>query len=107
MQPEESIQIEHSLAWNINAGPHRVILIFAVRHDNIQTISRTALKDHDQAFSARTRFNRAHGSASQKARHGHSTDHGESTVTKKNPTSNGHKNSSPQLPSLKFGRTEQ
>src|SRR5580658_41083 len=107
MQPEKSIQIEHRLARNINARPHRVILRLAIRHANIQTISRPARKDHDQAFSAHTRFNRAHGSASQKARHGHSTDHGESAVTKKNPTSNGHKNSSPQLPSLKFGRTEQ
>src|SRR5580700_853699 len=91
MQPEKSIKIEHSLARNIDARPHGVILRFAIRHHNIQTISRAALEDNDQPLGACTRLGRTHGSASQKARHRRRANHGKRAVAKKNSTSNGHK----------------
>ncbi len=90
MQPEESIEIKHSLARNIDAGPHRAILRFTVRHHNVQPVRRPALKNHDQPPGARTRLTRAHGRASQKARHRSRAHHGQRAIAKKNATSNGH-----------------
>ena len=95
MQPEESIEIKHSLARNIDAGPHRVILRFTVRHHNVQPIGRPALKNHDQPLGARTGLRRAHGRTSQKARHRRRPDDGQRAVAKKNATGNGHGKTAP------------
>jgi hypothetical protein len=92
MQAEEAIEIEHSLARNIDAGPHGVVLRLGVRYHDIQPIGRTPLKNHDQAPGARPRRSRAHRGASQKAWHGGGTDHGECAVTKKDATCDGHRN---------------
>ena len=95
MQPEESIQIKHGLAWNIYARPHRVILRLTVRHHNVQPVGRPALKNHDQPLGAGTRLSRAHGCTSEKAGYRRRADDGERTVAKKNPTSNGHEKAAP------------
>src|SRR5580693_5536317 len=97
MQAEEAVKIEHGLARNVDAGPHRVILRLAIRHHNIQTVGRPTLEDHHQALGARTRLSRTHCGASKKTRHGRRPDDRKRTVAKKNPTCNGHKNSSQLL----------
>src|SRR5579863_10123733 len=93
MQPEESVQIKHRLARNIDARPHRVILRLAVRDHDVQTIGRAALEDDDQAFRARARaaLRRAESGTREKAGHCCGANHGKAAVAKKNATSNGHK----------------
>src|ERR1700727_2982338 len=90
MQAEKAIEVEHCFAGNIDARPHGVILRLAVRHYNVQSIGRPALKNYDQAFSPRSCLGRTHGGASQKAWHGRGADDCERAVTKKNSTSDGH-----------------
>src|ERR1022692_837731 len=94
MQAEEAIEIEHSLAWNIDAGPHGVILRLAVRHNNVQTIGRAPLKNHYPAFGARARLSRAPCGAREKAGHRRRSDNGQSAVTKKDATRDGREDSS-------------
>ena len=90
MQPEEAIEIEHILPRNVDTWPHRIVLRFAMRYDDIQTIRRAALKDHDQAFGTYAGLSRSHGGTRQKARHRRRADDGESAVTKKNAACNCH-----------------
>ena len=89
MQSKEAVEIDHRLARNVDAGPHRVILRLGVRHDDVQSIGRTALEDHDQALGAARRFDSAESSARQKARHGRRADDGKRAVAKKYATSDG------------------
>ena len=48
MQAEEAVEIDHRIARNIDAGPHGVITLLAVRHHDIQSISRAALENDDK-----------------------------------------------------------
>src|SRR5208337_2641063 len=48
MQPEEAVEIDHLLPRNIDAGPHRVIGALGMRHNDVQAVGRTALKDDHQ-----------------------------------------------------------
>ena len=91
MQAEESVKIEHGLARNINARPHGVILLLAVRHHDVQTVSRAALKNYDQPLGADARLSRAHGGTSKEARHCCGSDDGKRAVAKKDATRNSHK----------------
>src|SRR5580700_3375745 len=94
MQAEESIEINHGLAWNVDAGPHGVILRLGVGNNNIQPVGRATLEDHDQALAACARFSRAPRGASQKTWHCGRSDDGECAVTKKNASSDRHKKNS-------------
>jgi hypothetical protein len=91
MQAKKSIEIKHGLARNINCGPHGVILLLAVWDNDVQSVGRASLKDHDQPFRAHARLSRAHGGASQKARYRRRADNGKRAVTKKDATCDGHK----------------
>src|SRR5712691_1341664 len=91
MQAEESIEIKHIFARNIDAGPHGVILRLRMRHHNVQSVSRAALEDDDQAFVARARLRHAPCGTSKKARHRRRTDDGEGAVAQKDATSKCHK----------------
>src|ERR1022692_1096372 len=91
MQPKESIKIEHSLARNVDARPHGVILRLGMRNHDVQTVGRAALEDHNQPLVARTRLSRTPCGASKKTWHRRGADDSESAVTKKDATSNGHK----------------
>src|SRR5207248_9879064 len=97
MQSEEAVQIEHRLAGNINAGPHRVILRLAVRHNNVQSIRGASLEDNDQAFGAPGSFDRAICRAGQKTWNGCGADNGKCAVAKENSTRDGHGKTSFQL----------
>ena len=91
MQAKESVKIKHSLARNVDAGPHGVILRIAVRHHNIQTVGSPTLEDHDQPLGAQARLSRAQGRTRKKTRHRSRTGNGKRTVANKNATSNSHK----------------
>jgi hypothetical protein len=58
--------------------------------DDIQSVGRSALKNHNQAFSTSTGLGRSKRGASQEAWQRSSADYGEGTVTKKNSTSDAH-----------------
>ena len=90
MQPEESIEIKHRFARNVDARPHGVILRFAIRHHDVQAVGCAALEDHDQALIAHARLS-TYGGASEKTRHRRRADDGERAVTKKDATTNCHK----------------
>src|SRR5271169_1254974 len=91
MQSEPAVEIEHRLAGNVDAGPHRVVLRLGVRDNDVQPIGGAALKDHDQALRAATVFDGAKSGASQKTRNGRRADHGHSAVAKEYAASDGHK----------------
>src|SRR6266567_2183102 len=55
MQPEESVEIHHLLLGNRNAWSHRVVILLAVRHHNVESIGRAALEDHHQPAIRRQR----------------------------------------------------
>jgi hypothetical protein len=91
VEAEESIEIEHGSARNVDAGPHCVILRLPVRHDDVQTVGCSTLEDYNQALDAYARLSHTHGGAGEKARHCGRPHDGECAVTKKHPTSDGHK----------------
>jgi hypothetical protein len=66
-----------------------------MRHHDIQTVGRAALKDYNQAPGAGTRLNRAPGGASEKTRNRGRADDGECAVAKKDATSDGHNKAAP------------
>src|SRR5436309_12465714 len=90
MQPEETVQIDHRLARNVDAGAHGVILRLAIGNHNVQAIGSTALKDDDQALSACSVFGRAESCPGEETRDRRRADHGESTVAEKYATGDGH-----------------
>src|SRR5579863_4547230 len=94
MQPEESVEIENGTARNVDAGPQRVILRFTVRHYDVETVSRTPLKNHYQALVACARVRGSPCGASKEAGHSGRADDRERAITKKDSTCDGHKNSS-------------
>jgi hypothetical protein len=65
-----------------------------MRHNNIQTIGRAALKNHHQPLAARPRIGNSPCGARQEARQRSRANGRERSVTKKNATSDLHKNSS-------------
>src|ERR1700719_706641 len=90
MQPEETIQIEHRLAWDVDAGPHGVLLRFAVRDDDAQPIRSAALKNDDQTLVAHPGVSRAESRACKKTRHRRRADDGQRAITNENTTCDGH-----------------
>jgi len=52
MQTKESIQINNSISRNADSGPERVIRGLAVRHNDVQSVSRAALEDDNQALGS-------------------------------------------------------
>src|SRR6266700_3583805 len=94
MQPEESIEVEHRLARDIDAGPHGIILRLGIRDDDVEPIRGTALKNYDQPLTAPSSLDGTVRSAGQKARHGGSADDGERAVAQKDATRDGHEKGS-------------
>src|SRR6266568_5145297 len=90
MQPEEAIEIEHRLAPDVDAGPHRIVLRLGMRDDDVQPIRSAALKNHDEPLGAPASLDGAVSSAGEKTRHGGSADNGERAVAQEDATRNGH-----------------
>src|SRR5215510_10737306 len=94
MQSEETVKIEHLVARNIDARPHRVIGTLAMGYDDVEPIRRAALKNHHQPLELGPRFGGTEHSASQETRDRSRTDHSQGTVAKKYAACDGHHNSS-------------
>ena len=65
MQTEESVEIDDLLLRDGNAGAHGVVVLLAIGHDDVETVSGAALKDDDEAArrSSRLSENGAHEEA--------------------------------------------
>ena len=62
MQAEESVEIEHLIFGNRDAGPHRVVILFAIGNNDVESVGCAALEDHDQPLARRdSRGLRQHG----------------------------------------------
>src|ERR1700685_4734088 len=94
MQSEEAVEIDHRLARNIDAGAHGVIWRVGVGNHNVESIGRTALKDHDQAFVVGPWRDRAKRGASQKCGHRGCADQRQCAIPQKYSARKRHKNSS-------------
>src|SRR6516165_1807080 len=49
MQAEEAVEINDLLLRDGNAGPHRVVVLFAMRNDDVEAVGSSALEDYDEA----------------------------------------------------------
>ena len=61
MEAEEAVEIEDLVLRNGDAGAHVVVICFAVRDDDVETVGCAALKDDDQTASGSGRVFRKHG----------------------------------------------
>jgi hypothetical protein len=87
MQSEEAVEIEDRLFGNVNTGTHGVILGLAVRDDDVESIGRTALEDHDQSLGTSGVLGGSESGASQETWDRGRTDYGESAVAEEDATS--------------------
>jgi hypothetical protein len=90
VQSKKSIQIEHRFSWNVNAGTHGIVLSLAVRHNDIQSIGCTTLKEDHQPLGVSARLHRAERRARKKTRQRRRAHHGKCAIAKKNATRNRH-----------------
>src|SRR5438270_2688044 len=90
MQPKEAIQIEHAQARNSDAGAHVVVRLLTMRHYDVQTVGRAALKENDQALRSWSSGFRGIHRARKKTGNHAGTHNGQRAVLQKNSASNGH-----------------
>jgi hypothetical protein len=90
MQSEKAVKVEDIFLRDVDAGPHRVISAFTMRHDDIQAVSGTALKDHDQPLGARSGLGCTKCRTRQETRDGSGANNSQSAIAKKNATCDGH-----------------
>src|SRR6266446_5036085 len=89
VQSEESVQVDRRVRaatlrlGNRNCGPHAVVIGLAKRHNNVQAVSRAALKQHDELLLVRHR--RRGDGALQKRGHRAEADHGHAALLQKIP----------------------
>src|ERR1700677_3371038 len=50
MESEESIEIKHRVARNIDGRPHSVVGALVVGHDDVEAVGGTALEDNDKTL---------------------------------------------------------
>jgi hypothetical protein len=62
-----------------------------VRHNNVESVGGSALKDHDQTLRANAGIGRAKGGARQETGERGGADYCQRSVAKKNASSDGHK----------------
>src|SRR5208282_6513163 len=91
MQSEKTVEVKHRLPGDVNRRPHRVVTRLAVRHNDVQSVGRTALENDDQALGANPGVSGPKGRARQKARQRGRANYSQRTVAKKNPSSDGHR----------------
>src|SRR5271165_35741 len=90
MQTEEAIEVNHLLPGNIDAGPHRVIRLFAMRHHDVQAVGCTALKDYHQPSVVGAGFSRAPCCSRQEGRDRRGADYGHRAALQECPSCNAH-----------------
>src|SRR5712691_9301891 len=92
MQTEETVEIKHGAARDIDGGAHCVVRLLTVRHDDVKAVGGAALEDHDQSLIPRTRTGRAVSCASEKTRDGRRTNDSECAISQKYASRDRHKN---------------
>src|SRR5579864_3377828 len=90
MQSEEAVEIEDRLPGNVDAGAHGVVLGLAMWDDDVKSIGRAALEDHDQALRTGGVLGGSESGSGQETWHRGRADHGESAVAEKDATTDGH-----------------
>src|SRR3974390_47443 len=90
MQSEEAIKIDDLVARNIDAGPHRIVRLLVIWHDDVEPVGRAALKQDPEPLVPACRLDRAQRSARQKARNRSGTNNGQCAITKKNSARDRH-----------------
>ena len=66
MESEESVEIDHLVAGNVDGWTHCVVCLLGVGYDDIQAVGRAALENDDQTFILRCRRLGSVGGASEK-----------------------------------------
>src|ERR1044071_1439373 len=90
MEPEETIQINHALPRDGDAGPHAVIRLLTVRHHDVQPVGGAALEEDNQALLARSSgFGGIHRAREKTWNHA-GADDGQRAVLQKNSASDRH-----------------
>src|SRR6266403_6214071 len=101
MQAEKTVEVDgralHALPRlrNRDGRANAVVILFAERHDDIQSVSGSPLKEHDQFFLVR-HWSGYHRALEERGNRAHA-DHGDSATFHKNATRNVH-GRSPSLP---------
>ena len=89
MQPKKPVQV-HRCAFTLAGSrdrdrwPHPVVIRFAERHDHVQAVNRTALKDGDEQLRA-SRFSGGSGPGEKRWREPEG-DHRQAARFEKNPS---------------------
>src|SRR5690349_5526038 len=86
MQAEESVEIDHILARNVDARPHGVILLLSMRYNDVESVRGATLKDYDQTFWVPCVFDGSKRGTREEAWYCGGTDHGESAVAEEYAT---------------------
>src|ERR1700722_15523331 len=90
MQSKKSIEIQHCLPRNVNTWPQGIVLGLGVRHYDVQSVGRAALKNDYQAFSADSGLSSPESRARQKTWYRRRADNGKRAIAKKNTARNRH-----------------
>jgi hypothetical protein len=90
VQTEETVEIEYRLLWNVDAGAHGVVVLLAVRDDDIEAVGGATLKNYDEALGASGTVGCAECGPGEEAWDRGGADHGESAVAEEDATSGGH-----------------
>ena len=81
MEAEESVEVEHLVLRNGDAGAHGVVVLFAIGDDDVETVGGAALKDDDQAAVGNGR-SLGHDGADEEAGDGRGAGEGKGAVEK-------------------------
>ena len=81
VQTEETIEVQHILLLDRNRRPHRVIVLFLERHNDVQPVGRSTLKQHYKPLVVGSRSRRfRHDATQQEARNHRSPNQCERTT---------------------------
>jgi len=82
MQSKKAVEIKHGFLRDVDGRPHGVVTRLAVRHNDVESVRRAALENHDESFGAHSGVNRAQSRARKKARQRRRADHNQRSVAK-------------------------
>jgi len=68
MQSEKAVEIQYRFPGDVDSRTHGVVTGFAMWHDDVETVGRSALKDDDQTLVADAGISRAESGAGEEAR---------------------------------------
>src|SRR6267378_8183011 len=86
MEAEESVEVNHRVARDIDRRPHGVISLLAMRDHDIQTISRASLENDHQPLVTRVSFDGGVSRACKKRGDRSRAHNRQGTIAKKHST---------------------